>query len=155
MGYFAENFDYVLEGIEAINEAYFGKTKDVLAIEKAFHDLRAPYIEKSSQSQFLNLDTYTPKLANDPNKRKLEKTIMKAFGFSDACIQIENSGMNNAETMSSSMSIDLGSQKLYKSAKKASSKNIDASIIKYSTNTDTLNAEVPLNTIKIGNEENE
>ena len=81
MGYFAENFDYVLEGIEAINEAYFGKTKDVLAIEKAFHDLRAPYIEKSSQSQFLNLDTYTPKLANDPNKRKLEKTIMKAFGF--------------------------------------------------------------------------
>ena len=122
MGYFAENFDYVLEGIEAINEAYFGKTKDVLAIEKAFHDLRAPYIEKSSQSQFLNLDTYTPKLANDPNKRKLEKTIMKAFGFSDACIQIENSGMNNAETMSSSMSIDLGSQKLYKSAKKASSK---------------------------------
>ena len=36
MGYFAENFDYVLEQVEAINEAYFGKTKEVLAIEKLF-----------------------------------------------------------------------------------------------------------------------
>ena len=47
---------------------------------------------------------------------------MNAFGFSDANIFIENSGENNAATFSSSMSIDLGSDKLFKSAKKASSK---------------------------------
>ena len=124
MGYFAENFDYVLEQIEAINEAYFGKTKEVYDIEKALHNLRAPYITKKDNfgGQFLNLDTYTPKLQSDPNKRKLEKAIMNAFGFSDANIFIENSGANNAVTYSSSMSIDLGSDKLFKSAKKASSK---------------------------------
>lgn len=139
MGYFAENFDYVLDGIEAINEAYFGKTKEVLAIEKAFHDLRAPYIEKSSASQFLNIDTYTPKIVNDPNKRKLEKAIMNAFGFSDAYIDIGNSGMNNAATIASSMSIDLGSQKLYKSAKKASSKRNG---FKFDKNDDIVFVEV-------------
>ena len=58
MGYFAENFDIVLEQVEAINEAYFGKTKEVYDIEKALHNLRAPYIEKSSQSQFFNLDSF-------------------------------------------------------------------------------------------------
>ena len=124
MGYFADNFDIVLEQVEAINEAYFGKTKEVYAIETALHNLRAPYITKKDNfgGQFLNLDTYTPKLQLDPNKRKLEKAIMNAFGFSDANILIENSGANNAATLPSSMSIDLGSDKLFKSAKKASSK---------------------------------
>ena len=81
MGYFAENFDYVLEQVEAINEAYFGKTKEVYDIEKALHNLRAPYITDKDNfgGQFLNLDTYTPKLQSDPNKRKLEKAIINEF----------------------------------------------------------------------------
>ena len=45
MGYFAENFDIVLEQIEAINEAYFGKTKEVYDIEKALHNLILEDIE--------------------------------------------------------------------------------------------------------------
>ena len=89
MGYFAENFDIVLEQVQAINEAYFGKTKEVYAIEKAIHDFRFPYLQKAGEtSQFLNIDTYSPKMNSDTNKKKLEKTISNCFGFSEASINI-------------------------------------------------------------------
>ena len=123
MGYFAENFDIVLEQVQPINEAYFGKTKEVYAIEKAIHDFRFPYLQKAGEtSQFLNIDTYSPKMNSDPNKKKLEKAISNCFGFSEASIDIIQSAQNNAATMPSSFSVDLGSDKLYRSAKKSSSK---------------------------------
>ena len=72
--------------MQIVNEAYFGKTKEVLAIEQAVHDLRAPYIKDYDHT--LNMDTYTPRINRDPNKQKLQEAICDAFGFSDALFQI-------------------------------------------------------------------
>jgi Zn-dependent protease with chaperone function len=52
----------------------------------------------------------------------VEDAICDAFGFSDTYINIVNSYENNSSTMPTSFAIDLGSNKLIKSAKRASSK---------------------------------
>jgi hypothetical protein len=118
MGYFADNFDYVLESIQVVHEVYFGKTKEVLAIEKAIHNLREPYLSGKNK----NNSPLANSLRLDPNKRKLEDAICNAFGFSDTFISIQNSYTQNAYTQPTSYSIDLGSGKLNRSARRASSK---------------------------------
>ena len=99
--------------MKIVNEAYFGKTKEVLAIEQAIHDLRAPYIQDINQN--FNINTYTPKINRDPNKRKLADAICNAFGFADALIQIQSTAIPNFGTESNSYCIDLGSKKLKRS----------------------------------------
>ena len=118
MGYFAENFDIVLEQVQPINEAYFGKTKEILAIEKAVHDLRTPYLS----DELININMYTPKINQDPNKKKLQNAIKNAFGFSDVGLSIAAKKDFNACTMSASGLLDVDVDKLISSAKKVSSK---------------------------------
>jgi hypothetical protein len=119
MGYFSETYDAVYS-TQVLNEIYFGKTKEVLAIEKAIHDLRAPYV--SDVPSYRNLDSYVGRMNTDPNKQKLAKAICDAFGFQDASLWIIESMSSNAGTISTSGSIDLGSEKLARSAKSASSR---------------------------------
>lgn len=102
-----------------VSEAYFGKTNEILEIENAIHDLRAPYIK--NVDHVLNIDTYTPRISNDPNKRKLELAICKAFGFSDANIIINATNIPAIGTESASFCVDIGSKKM-KNALRSSSK---------------------------------
>lgn len=97
--------------MQIVNEVYFGKTKEVLAIEQAVHNLRAPYIVEGVD-QNLNINTYTPKINMDTNKRKLEEAICDAFGFSDALIEISATAMPMFGTESSSYCIDISSKKM-------------------------------------------
>ena len=96
--------------MQIVNEAYFGKTKEVLAIEQAVHDLRAPYIKDYDHT--LNMDTYTPRINRDPNKQKLQEAICDAFGFSDALFQITSSTEALFGTESTSFCVDLNSKKM-------------------------------------------
>lgn len=105
--------------MKIVNEAYFGKTKEVLAIEQAVHDLRAPYIQDINQN--FNINTYTPKINRDPNKRKLADAICNAFGFTDALIQVQSTAIPNFGTESNSYCIDIGSKKLKRSLKSSKS----------------------------------
>ena len=94
----ADNVLTESNAMQVVNEVYFGKTKEVLAIEQALHELRAPYIRDYDQN--LNINTYTPKINRDPNKQKLQETICDAFGFSDVLIDIQASAMPNFGTQS-------------------------------------------------------
>ena len=105
--------------MKIVNEVYFGKTKEVLAIEQAIHDLRAPYVQDINQN--FNINTYTPKINRDPNKRKLADAICNAFGFTDALIQIQSTAIPNFGTESNSDCIDIGSKKLKRSLKSSKS----------------------------------
>lgn len=106
--------------MEVVNEVYFGKTKDVLAIEQAIHDLRKPYVQKGINQNF-NINTYTPKLNRDPNKGKLRDAICNAFGFTDCLINISSTTMPNFGTESSSYCIDLSSKKMKQALRSTSS----------------------------------
>ena len=108
----ADNVLTESNAMQVVNEVYFGKTKEVLAIEQALHELRAPYIRDYDQN--LNINTYTPKINRDPNKQKLQETICDAFGFSDVLIDIQASAMPNFGTQSTSFCVDLSSKKMKK-----------------------------------------
>lgn len=106
--------------MEVVNEAYFGKTKDVLAIEQAVHDLRKPYVQKGINQNF-NINTYLPTIESDPNLGKLCDVISDAFGFGDTMMTISGGATISIGTMSNSMCIDLSSGKLKRDLR--SSKN--------------------------------
>lgn len=97
--------------MKIIAEAYFGKTKEVLAIEQAVHDLRKPYIQHGINQNF-NVHTYLPTIESDSNLGKLCDAISDAFGFGDTIINIKGGATMSIGTMSNSMCIDLSSGKL-------------------------------------------
>lgn len=107
--------------MKIVNEAYFGKTKEVLAIEQAVHDLRAPYIQDINQN--FNIHTYLPTIDADPNHKKLCDAICDAFGFGDAIISIHNTAVPLMSTNSTSMCIDLSTRDMKRSYLQASTKN--------------------------------
>ena len=106
--------------MKIVNEAYFGKTKEVLAIEQAVHDLREPYLIDRLDHN-LNINTYTPKIKHDPNRMKLQQAICDAFGFEDALIEVQSTAMPNFGTYAASSCIDLGSKKLKNALKSSKS----------------------------------
>lgn len=101
-----------------LNEAYFGKTKDVLEIEKIIHDWRAPYL--SDISPAININTYSLQIDGDPNHDKLNKAICNAFGFYDCITNVKCNVTPNLATNPTSLCIDLSSKKLRKSLKASS-----------------------------------
>lgn len=119
--------------IKVVTEAYFGKTKEILAIEQAVHDLREPYIQKGINQNF-NIHTYLPTIDADPNHKKLCETICDAFGFGDAIISIQNTAEPAIGTNSTSMCIDLSSKKMKQSYLQASTRNG----FKYNRNSDIV-----------------
>ena len=71
------DYMYALEKAEVFTEAYFGKTKNVLAIEKAMGELY----------EAMNAEPYKTH-AGTPLARNLEKAIKDAFGFKKVVLNI-------------------------------------------------------------------
>lgn len=72
--------------LNPINEAYFGKTKDVKAIEEAVGVARKPYLGKKYNSSFYD----------DKNIAKVGTAIKKAFGFPEVDFNLNNDPTRNA-----------------------------------------------------------
>lgn len=88
--------------MEVINEAYFGKTKEVLAIEKAIGEFRRKYQFKSDYDLY-NLDE---KINLDPNIKKINKAFEDAFGFGIVDFSFNFSPGCNASTVPISIKYD-------------------------------------------------
>lgn len=71
------DYMYALEKAEVFTEAYFGKTKNILAIEKAMGELY----------EAMNAEPYKTH-AGTPLARNLEKAIKDAFGFKKVVLNI-------------------------------------------------------------------
>lgn len=71
------------------NEAYFGKTKSILAIEKQLDKFRRKYTRM----------VFNPTVNTDPDLIKLNRMFEKEFGFDTFCLEIENVPMANACTI--------------------------------------------------------
>jgi len=80
-----------------LNEAYFGKTPELVAIEKQLGKFRSKYIGHN----------YTPKASSDPDKIKFEEMIEDYFGFDILDLTVENKPVVNAYTMPISMRYDI------------------------------------------------
>ena len=99
--------------MEVVNEVYFGKTKEILAIEHAVRDLRGPYIMNIDHN--FNPNTYIPTIDKDPNHKVLNDAIANAFGFGGALVNIKTTPEAQVGTMPTSICIDLSSGKLQRS----------------------------------------
>lgn len=93
--------------MEIINEAYFGKTKDVLAIEKAISGFRKKYLHKNDWDRY-EMDE---KINMDPDIHKINKAFEDAFGFAvcDFCVGFEV--RYNAFTLPISNNFDVDDRK--------------------------------------------
>ena len=117
IGYFTKVFP--ISEVAALNEAYFGKTEDVLKIEKAVGSIRKKF---GTGDNVTNFNTWKSTIPNSIEERNLRNAIADAFGFSDVCI-IWFQGLNaSLATFSNSLAIDLGHKKLNNSMKKNSSR---------------------------------
>lgn len=84
-----------------LQEAYFGKTPEVLKIEKVVAALKNKY-----DGNYYNLN-----INKDPMRLKLDEAIEEAFGFNPAyCLFVATSDMN-AQTISTGMRIDVNNPK--------------------------------------------
>ena len=81
MGYFTKVFP--ISEVAALNEAYFGKTEDVLKIEKAVGSIRKKF---GTGDNVTNFNTWKSTIPNSIEERNLRNAIADAFGFSDVCI---------------------------------------------------------------------
>lgn len=83
--------------IVPLNERYYGKTKDVLKIEKAIGEYRKKYLPKNKNDIF-----YKPKILKgcftDPKLFDISKAIKDAFGFKAVSLKIEPHFGPNAYT---------------------------------------------------------
>jgi hypothetical protein len=120
MGYFSETIDGAM--LTAVNEAYFGKTKEVLRIEAAIHDLRKMIGTK--YHPLANINTYvgSMRIKGSKEEKALKKAIGDAFGFSDVVLEWTDTMIPNIGTYATSICIDLGYGKLNRSMKSTSSK---------------------------------
>lgn len=82
----------MLIGLSPINEAYFGKTPEVLAIEKAVTNIRKNHEMKDMNRQACK------KLTNSKEWKDLSKSIEKAFGFKRVVIGIDYDDRPNLST---------------------------------------------------------
>lgn len=92
------------ENLQSLNEVYFGKTKEVLYIEKCIRDLRAKYI-----GEMFSIDVH-----QDPLKYKLANAIEEAFGFGCVEIRFMSTGMINMATIPIGYQIDTISSRYLK-----------------------------------------
>lgn len=88
-----------------LNEAYFGKSKDLLAIEKQLHVVRSKWMASSKSA----LDTaYIGDFTDDIETQKLNRLFEKAFNINCFAIQFIPSSMINACTLPISYKGDTG-----------------------------------------------
>lgn len=78
-----------------INEAYIGKTKDILAMEKALHNIRADHM---GDVYFANVDT-----------SEFNRLAEKVFGFKTFALQVFPSNVYNAYTVPIDVKLDMNS----------------------------------------------
>ena len=117
MGYFSETFP--ISEVIALNEAYFGKTEDVLKIESAVGSIRKKF---GTGNNVTNFNTWKSTIPNSIEEKNLRNAIADAFGFSDVCIMWFQGLNASLATFSNSLAIDLGHKKLNNSMKKNSSR---------------------------------
>lgn len=77
----------------SINEAYIGKTKDILAMEKAIHDIRSNHL---GDIYFANADT-----------SEFNRLAEKVFGFKVFALYIFPSNVRNAFTLPIDVKLDV------------------------------------------------
>ena len=76
------------KGLAFLNEAYFGKTKDILALEKQLGKFRKKYLGKPF---FENMNT-------DPESIKFNRMVEDIFGFETFALIVDPNGTFNAFT---------------------------------------------------------
>lgn len=120
MGYFTENIDAGM--LIAMNEAYFGKTREVLRIEKAIHGVRMR-LGGGSKYPLSDINTYigSSKIELSKEETELKNAIADAFGFSEVILDWSSTMMPNIGTVPTSACIDLGHEKLNRSMRRKSS----------------------------------
>lgn len=84
------NINESKNNLQAINEVYFGKTKEILAIEKQLDLVRNKYMNRYLTNIFVN---------NDPDLLKLNRMIEDYFGFGCFSLNIINEPTINAFTI--------------------------------------------------------
>ena len=84
------NINESQNNLQAINEVYFGKTKEILAIEKQLDLVRNKYMNRYLTNIFVN---------NDPDLLKLNRMIEDYFGFGCFSLNIINEPIVNGFTM--------------------------------------------------------
>ena len=84
------NINESKNNLQAINEVYFGKTKEILAIEKQLDLVRNKYMNRYLTNIFVN---------NDPDLLKLNRMIEDYFGFGCFSLNIINEPIVNGFTM--------------------------------------------------------
>jgi hypothetical protein len=80
-----------------LNEAYFGKTKELLAAEQQLDKFR---------SKYLNSYTFNTRVNSDPDLLEFDRMMENIFGFECLTLQIYNTDVFNAGTLPISNSID-------------------------------------------------
>ena len=84
------NINESQNNLQAINEVYFGKTKEILAIEKQLDLVRNKYMNRYLTNVFVN---------NDQDLLKLNRMIEDYFGFGCFSLNIINEPTINAFTI--------------------------------------------------------
>lgn len=84
------NINESQNNLQAINEVYFGKTKEILAIEKQLDLVRNKYMNRYLTNIFVN---------NDPDLLKLNRMIEDYFGFGCFSLNIINEPTINSYTI--------------------------------------------------------
>lgn len=84
------NINESQNNLQAINEVYFGKTKEILAIEKQLDLVRNKYMNRYLTNVFVN---------NDQDLLKLNRMIEDYFGFGCFSLNIINEPIVNGFTM--------------------------------------------------------
>ena len=95
------NINESQNNLQAINEVYFGKTKEILAIEKQLDLVRNKYMNRYLTNIFVN---------NDPDLLKLNRMIEDYFGFGCFSLNIINEPIVNGFTIPIDRRIGLKNQ---------------------------------------------
>lgn len=97
--------------MEILNEAYFGKTKDVLNIEKAISAFRKKYAKSDNYHIYELDDTDFNAMQKDKLKRNIEKAFEDCFGFGVCELTIYGNVMMNAFTIPVGQRFDTDNRK--------------------------------------------
>ena len=85
--------------LQAINEVYFGKTPEILAMEKQLHKFRSKYMGRYISNISVN---------SDEDLLKFNRMVEDYFGFGCFTLHIQNEIMPNAFTLPLDYRIDVG-----------------------------------------------
>ena len=90
-------FDEQAQNVLPLNEVYFGKTKEILRIEKALDSFRNKHMG----------DYFPVHVNSDPDLFEIDRMFEKQFGFGCFCLYIVNQPAPNAFTFPLDMRFDV------------------------------------------------